>query len=404
MRRFLLLLAGALAATGAPAAAPDKGRPSEAAAGEFSVRVTENTRSRTALVTFGPEPLSPLESAPGGGGILQMRLEVNGKGPDAALRIAGMTGDLLAVDEHGVPVQVRSVYLNGAGPGGAAFTVAGLTRSAAGQELRVLAGELVVYPVARRVRVEIPWPKEKETPTATAQGVKATLLQATRQGNLLRIRLRVEVPDGSLGADEPWNWGDPPIRLDDAAGKTLVVGDTSFQPAPGGESYREYQVDYRSVHGTPAKVVFEVLARTGTPQNVPFRFTGLRLPSFDASEEPAGATRNPYFDPTSKSALVSTVLVRGEPATDGVVLCGLSRQEAASRWGPWRWMEMATDELGRAVLESVQPGRYRISRQWRPSRREGFPAPPPPSQWLNGRMEVEVPRGRTVLLPPLELR
>src|SRR5437868_14822711 len=106
------LAAGRLAA----APAPRRVKPPETRAGGFTVRISQIMRSRTATVTLVPDPAgsSPL---PDGRAYLQIQMETTGKAAQDALRIAGLTGDLVAIDDQGRPADFTS-YLAGAGPAG----------------------------------------------------------------------------------------------------------------------------------------------------------------------------------------------------------------------------------------------------------------------------------------------
>src|SRR5437762_8246263 len=88
------LAAGRLAA----APAPRRVRPPETRAGEFTVRVSQIMRSRTATVTLVPDPSDP-SPRPEGRAYLQIQMEATGKAAGDALRVAGLTGDLLAIDD-----------------------------------------------------------------------------------------------------------------------------------------------------------------------------------------------------------------------------------------------------------------------------------------------------------------
>lgn len=390
----------------APAAPARQPQP-QATAGDYVVKVTQISRSRSATTEFGPGAQGIADPSSGAVGFLSMQLEVTSKTPNATLRVGGLTGDIVAVDDAGTPVDIRSAYLMGAGPLAAALMLSGNCRVPNAQSLRMLGGELLVYPSAHRAKIELPWPQAGEVPKVSEHGVKATLKKATQDGAVFKIQLRIEVVDGVLGADDPWGWSEPPIRLLDPKGDPITVGDITYQQAPADATFREYSLELRGVSTTPSRIAIDVLARMGKPFAVPFRFRNISLPDYSPSSEADAGGRNPYLDPLSSASLISRVLVRGEVGREGVVLHGLSRLESPGVWGPWRWMEVATDGQGVAVLENIRPGRYRVSRQWRPQRKadpRGAPTLPDASAWTNGRVEVELLKDRPLTLRVLELK
>jgi hypothetical protein len=392
----------------APAAARPKIRMPQARAGDFTVRLSQVQRIRTAMVAYQGTSPGQGQGSGSASAELRLQLEVTGRGPKDALRVGGLTGDLVGMDEAGKPLDVMRTYLLGAGPAGASIQVRGLSHSTTSQELALLAGELIVYPAAERLRLEVPWPRGSEAPAAAAGPVRGMLKTAVHEGTSLHLVLRVEVPDGNLGADDPVGWGEPPVRVLDNKGAPIGSRSevASFQVGVGGRNFREYSLDLRGITGSPDRVAIDVLARTGMPRGVPFRLAHVPLPDFTDAEDEVSPDPNPYLDPQSDSALVTAVRIGEKAAGEGALLVGLSRQEAGGAWGPWRWQEVPTDAAGRAVLDSIRPGRYRIARQWHP-RRTGATALPPaalPAEGITGRLEVQVPAHGPVELPPLELR
>src|SRR5207248_1252414 len=83
MRRgwaLLLLLALGLPAAGrAPAAPRPKIRPPEARAGDFTVRISQVQRSRTATVTYRAESTAGAQAAGSARAVLQLQLEATGR-------------------------------------------------------------------------------------------------------------------------------------------------------------------------------------------------------------------------------------------------------------------------------------------------------------------------------------
>lgn len=398
--RACLAAAALLLAGGAALAAP---RVPEARAGDFVVRVAQILLRRTATVAFGGA-VADRDSIYNAPTYVYLQLDVTGKPANASLRVAGLADELLVLDEAGRPFDTDGAALVSSGPAGAAVGFRAGSGATAVRELRLVCGELLVYPKAERVRVEVPWPREGGASSTSTHGVRGMLRQASLSGTTLRLRFRVEVPGGSLGVDPFWEFGgDVPLRVLDASGNPLLVrGEVVMQPGLSGPDYQEYTLQLGGVSGAPARVGMDVVARTGTPRRVPFRLTGIALPEFSDTEDTASAGSNPYLDPESTSSLVSRVTVRGQPGADGLLLCGLSRQEPGG-WGPWRWIETPTDAAGRATIENLKPGRYRISRQWRPRHRGTGPHLSPTPPWTNARVEVDVPNAREVALPTLEL-
>src|SRR5207253_4370691 len=96
-----------------------------------------------------------------------------------------------------------------------------------------------------RVKVDVPWPRSGGPEVVKFRGVKATLKTARREGTTLKVSLRVEVPDGSLGADEFAGWEESPVRILDAAGASVSARPdlTNTQISAAGGSFREYAVE-----------------------------------------------------------------------------------------------------------------------------------------------------------------
>src|SRR5205814_3676792 len=145
----------------------------------------------------------------------------------------------------------------------------------------------------------------------------------------------------------------------------------------------------------------EVLARTGAPRSVPFRFSNLDLPPFVEDAETLAADANPYADSHSTSRM--EFRVSAPRPGEGSLVVGLSRRQEAGAWGAWRWIELKPDTSGRATLENVRPGRYRVAQHWHP-RRGGTTSAVTDVTGANTLVEVVVPENRAVTVPPLELR
>jgi hypothetical protein len=402
--RPLLSLALLVPAAAGLAGPPPAVRQAEARAEDFTLRVTQIMRSRSTTISYDAGTPGYPVAGQQGRAYLQIQMDAVGTTPLDPLRIAGLSGDIVAVDENGQAFENATGYLLGAGPAGASLAISAASRSTSNGELALLYGELIVFPSARQVRLEVPWPRGGEAPVATVAGVRGALKTAVHDGTTVKILLRVEVPDGVLGVDELSGWGDLPVYVIDGRGDQVPLrADLSaFQVVAAGTSFREYSLELRGVSVPPARVGIEVLARRGTPRRVPFRFVHLRLPEFADPAENGEDALSPYVDQRSTSSVVSTVLVRGQPAGEGIVLLGLSRQQAPGTWGAWRWKEIATDAGGRWALEHLRPGRYRVVRLWRPQPRQE-PSPQSAAGWINARQEFQVVEDRQVALPPLEI-
>src|SRR5437762_1319023 len=135
MRVAVKVLTAALLASPLTAApAPRRVKPPETRAGDFTLRVSQILRNRTAFATLVKDASEPA-AASEGQVYLQIQLDVAGKAPRDALRIAGLTGDLVAVDDQGRPADFTS-SLTGAGPAGASLTIGGMARSSNSKQLR----------------------------------------------------------------------------------------------------------------------------------------------------------------------------------------------------------------------------------------------------------------------------
>jgi hypothetical protein len=399
---FLALIAGRPPGPPRPGTQPHIRQP-EARVGDLRVRVTSVLRRRSATTTFSTP------AAPAGAGTrltdyLQVQLEVGGDRPDVGLRVAGVTDDFLALDEGGSPLNLDGPYPLNAGPAGASY---GLTVSGPrpiGHQLSLLSGELTLYSRARRVRLEVPWPSGGEDPRATRDGVTGFLKQASHEGTTVSLLLRVETAAGTLAGDEPADFGsDLPVRVLDAKGRPLAAqGQVLYQPAASGPSFREYRLRLTGVDARPARVIVEAVAREGVPKSVPFRLGPIPLPDFSAGDEVLSPGTNPYLESPGGGSIVTLVLAGGQPAGEGVMLWGLSRQDERGDWGPWRWVEVVSEASGQAAMENLKPGRYRVSRRWRPLR-HGAAVPVLPIPTTGERFEIQVQRDRQTVLPSLEV-
>src|SRR5437899_1951402 len=151
--RALLLITVTVLLPAALSGAPAPPRP-QAQAGDFTLRIAQLSRTRTATLAFDPQAAD--SPGPSAVSALGMQLEVSGRTPAMNLRVAGLTPDLLAIDESGEPLDFTQAALAGAGPAAALLNISAASRAVNSRELRLFTGELIIYPHAERVHVEVP--------------------------------------------------------------------------------------------------------------------------------------------------------------------------------------------------------------------------------------------------------
>jgi hypothetical protein len=138
-----------------------------------------------------------------------------------------------------------------------------------------------------------------------------------------------------------------------------------------------------------------------------FRLTDVPLPQaaplVPRTAPPAAAPEGgapdpdrPYYE-RGGGTLVSEVRIGEKTASEGTLQVGLATR-SGREWGPVRWIEVPVDREGRARVEDLKPGTYRLLRVYRAG--AGASALTG-GKWLNAEAVVTVTSGKEVVPPAL---
>lgn len=270
-----------------------------------------------------------------------------------------------------------------------------------------LEAEVLLFQEVRHHRVEATLSGLQLPFSASAGAVELRLLEARQPGPFsLQVRLEESWPaelEVSSTAHGSPNWPYPTVRL--ASGRLQRMGGSASASLIEGRRRVALSCAFEGNPGDPpVAVVWDLLVKampdrrlTLRLQNIPLG-AGIAAPAPVAPARPGGAApRTAPPPPAGPGALVSTVLLGDRPGGEGELALGLSRRNADGTWGPVRWRVLDTDENGRAALEDVAPGEYRVLRRFR------VPGTPVPAGtlWENASVTVRVRPGQRLDLPPL---
>lgn len=293
------------------------------------------------------------------------------------------------------------------------------------RNLAWLEGDLMVYRVHRRHRVEIPLAAAGEPAVAELGGVRIEVMEfepgGLADGGLAagdaRLVARITLLPGSpISWDMGW------------LGTALLVGASGkvYRSSGGGggggggssRAYRyEYEWKYAPLPEPAVKALFYLPEKDDAVRLFSFRMENIPLPddaAVLAQPPPAPAAPNrvvpppplsrrreaqPYFA-SGGGILLTKVELAGAPAPEGTLSLGLSRRDG-TEWSGIRWVEVDVDKDGRARLEDLQPGTYRLLRVYRPAAAVKLPGP---GRWTNDEIRIEVTAGKEAAVPPLQWR
>jgi len=270
-------------------------------------------------------------------------------------------------------------------------------------------GELVVFPRARKVTLDFPLPITTQL-SKSAEGFKATVKNVRPRTGGLSMTVDMEWPSemslAFLNSDTPGG-----VTALTQAGTPLIPnGAGSSGTERGGRVLRVHNLVLSDLKDQPAKIRVEVLVRSGVPLRIPFTLPEIAVPDtlglesqVVESDEP-DRRDHPFYAPDG-GTLAATV--RRKPnLAEGKLLMGISRQEGPVA-GPTRWLELSPDSRGRAALNNVRAGRYRISLAWLPDgigtgalAADGLPQT---ARLVGDPATVEVTPGKTAVLPPIDV-
>jgi hypothetical protein len=132
-----------------------------------------------------------------------------------------------------------------------------------------------------------------------------------------------------------------------------------------GEHSAEFRLRPVSLPEAPAALVWDVTARAAPDRRVTFRLPALPLPL--AGPEGGAAP--------SKLAALTLSLPPELGRLGGELAVGLARRGERG-WGPVRWTRAEADDDGRARVEGLPPGAYRLQATFRPRNSRGALGPP----------------------------
>lgn len=263
-----------------------------------------------------------------------------------------------------------------------------------------LQGELVVYPAAKRVSLELPL-AGKIPVTREAGGLRCTVKQVRSRGDAISVTVEREwapslsvspanadAQDGFLGVSK--------------AGGLLYPRREVATPLRGGRKGGEYTLVFSDAKEVPPTLKLEMIVRSGAPARLAFTLPDMPLPDVQGLEEeldkaqgaegPLGEDHPLY---AREGGTLLLPLKGARPSLEGRLQVGLSRREGEG-FGPWRRLEATLDRAGTARIGNLRPGHYRVEYWWAP----GVVIPARGS--ARATREVDIPAGKTVTLPPLE--
>jgi len=267
--------------------------------------------------------------------------------------------------------------------------------------LSKLQGELVVYPSAKRVAIDLPL-AAKLPVTREAEGVKCTLKQLKSRADTLTVSVEIETPPlvtvSRVNADSQ----DPFAAVTKAGSLVFPRREALLPSRRDGRNIREYTLTFTEVKDAPVSIRMEAMVRSGAPKHLAFTLPELVLPDMlgiESELEKAEGTTGPLTEDHplyARSGGTIVIPVRGaRSSVEARLLVGLSRKDGEA-YGPWRWLEATLDRDGHGTLANVRPGHYRIAVRWS----TGAASATPDNAPMRG--EVDVAAGKPVRLPPFE--
>lgn len=343
--------------------------------------------SPATAATAGPYRLGIEDPGAVTGSPMALQLTV---GAEKATRLAAIQGivKLRAVDRFGrsllaeAPTRpVGSSSRSGLGEWRAVIPV--LLPGGSKPRLRLLDGTLRAYDQVDAVHLELPLAEGENGPRVVEGPVEAQLAGFYGLGDVWTAEVRLACPrERSLAGQLVV--GNLAPALVDRRGRVYrtVAVEQDDQQESGGKAVRTFRWRYERVGSQPTRLAFDLYARGGKVREYPFAVRDLPLPG---SGEPDPLEE--FADDGGGAIVLSARGAAGPKA--GTLTVGLARQ-SGSGWSAWRWLDVVTDEHGRAQLEGLAEGRYRVLRAWQgasPSGREP--------------LVVEVRRGKQAVTAPL---
>jgi hypothetical protein len=259
--------------------------------------------------------------------------------------------------------------------------------------IRSIRGSLILYEKVTPLRFEFPV-GASETRELVQENVRFALERTSLLGRDALISTRLTWADGRAVIGRGISRTPLPYLVDEK-GRVYRDGapNLSQSRTREGERVLEQRFRFEGLEAPPATLVYEVFLKEQPTMRLPFRVTDLPLPPAFTGGAPV--PQRPFYAAGGGSISLAVTDREGKPV-EGALSLGLSRKTGAA-WSGWRWLELVTDGEGRAGLEHLQPGTYRVQRVFRldPSR---APVNPPERP-----MEIVVAAGKELALPVLKL-
>ncbi len=266
------------------------------------------------------------------------------------------------------------------------------------RKLTQVQGDLFTYSEVSELRIDFPagvgsTPVQRQVGDVTAE-LKGNLPRAG--GKDLYASVKVSAPSG--------------VKLDRVNGALLVVvgqsgrrySTTSSVGDRGTSSTPELgvQAEFRDIPEPIEKVEVLVVRRAGLRHLLHFNLNDIPLPAepaFQPKPVPRPkekADRGPALSDAKGGSIEFSVQLDGAAAPEGVLRVALTPIGT----GAIRWFEVPVDERGRARLDSIKPGSYRVLLSYHPDASAPVPAK---GHWIGTESKATVQRGRSVRVPVL---
>lgn len=331
---------------------------------------------------------------------VSVHLAVYPPDPKQINQIDSLSQQLAAYTAASSPITLRSFQYDETSPelaGAWRAQVVAQELDPAVHRLQRLHGELVVYPRAQKVALDLLL-AGKVPLTVELGGLRATLKQVREASGSVSVVVETQYAAG-LNVSYPNPEVPGGITAVSRGGTVLLPGSNSMNNSErNGMITRQSSVAFTDLRELPAKIRVEALVRTGTPQKLPFTFAEVPLPdTFETGEDADGGDGISLLDAGHPlySASGGSLVVPAPPGKKGHFLVGLSRQESGG-WGAWRWVEVPGSS-DHPTIAHLRPGRYRVARAR--SGETGAPAHPQATGQGRAAEEVEITAHGVTRLP-----
>lgn len=405
------LVAATLALVGAVGAAPGGGP--QATAEGYRIVVERVQQSESLTLDFAPgegREVSPFvrPNSPGrrsGRHSLQVAVAIHAPQPELLGHVERLEAEALAAP--GVPLKFSVYPTDDAGRDAKRLQLVAPDVPLQLTRLRGIRGELLVYPRARMVRLDLPL-KGPLPVSREVDGLRATVTQSKVTGELLSAGVQIQWPAGA-SVTYPNSEAPGGVQLVTASGQLITPSGTSAAFVPAGALSRQFGVSFSGVKEAPAAIRVDALLRSGTMRRIPFTLPDLELPDQirtspdpgDSSDDPRPLGPGHPLHAAGGGILTASVVSSAGKLPAGTLLLGLSRVDEGPGAG-WSWIELAPDMAGKVELRSLAPGRYRARLLWTAESGAGESLAQP-AGGAGPVQEIEITAGRSTATAPLKL-